>query len=57
MRKPLARFLRAVALTASDLAEALEPQPPAKQPGAFTVHSGTGTTTFEPRLTWHQTEV
>ena len=53
MRHHAGRVLRTIATLTTLLADRVDPQPTAWQPGSFTVHSSTGTETFEPRLTWH----
>ena len=53
MRHHVGGLLRIAATLTMLLAERVDPQPAKWEPGSFTVHSSTGTETFEPRLTWH----
>lgn len=53
-RHTLANVLRNLATALTLAAERVDPQPPVEDFKAFTVQSGTGTTTWEPHVTWHE---
>lgn len=54
-KKRAADVLRFVAIVAVHAAEELDPQPAVMGVWPFEVHTATGTTAHEARITWHMT--